>query len=108
MSLGAPQGAQESNDYSSFNSPNPTAPIPTLRVPRAGSILASPRSRRRAIILDPQDALHPGGGTEAVFKKEGGRKKAPNHDLELGITLAAIVVIVLITMAGRYDLSMLF
>ena len=36
------------------------------------------------------------------------QESAPTHDLELGIALAAIVVVVLITLAGKLDLSALF
>ena len=35
-------------------------------------------------------------------KKDAARKPVPNHDLELGIALIAIILIVAITLAGKY------
>ena len=40
--------------------------------------------------------------------KRVGERRNAHHELEIGIMLVAIIMIVLVTLGGRYDLSFLF
>ena len=41
-------------------------------------------------------------------KKDDGDSHESYHEVEIGITLVAIILIVLVTFAGRYNLDFLF